>query len=514
MATKPTHDTNRSAAAATAVTSPVTVSPVTASPVTVSPVTASAVTIATLDGGVTSLTPESLAALRAQLEGPLLLAGDTGWDEAVRIWNGMVARTPSVVIQPRSAHDVAAAVRLARDRRLLLGIKGGGHHIAGTAIAERGLQLDMSRMCDVTVDPRAKLAVVGPGCRLRDVDTATQAHGLATPLGFISAVGVTGLTLGGGLGYLTRRFGWTVDNLESVEIVTADAEILNADRVTHSDLFWALRGGGGNFGVVTRLTLRLHDVGPTVHGGLIAWPFARAEEICDAYRAITAEAPPELAVWFVLLHAPPAPFVPAAWHHQRMCAMCVCYSGDLAKAEHVLAPIRALREPVFDLLQPQPYTQIQSHLDATEPDGAHYYWRTQYLSELTRPFLSTLRDLFAESPSAGIDIGILHLGGALNAHAADEGCVGNRDARFIVGVKGMWDAAEPEPDALQRWIRDAWKRVLPYSTGATYINFQSADEDEARVRASYGANWARLAAIKRRYDPQNLFRMNRNIRVD
>ncbi len=259
----------------------------------------------------------------------MLVEGDDGWEDAVLLWNGMVARKPALVVQPTSAAEVAAAVAFARDHGLLLGVKGGGHHIAGTAIAEGGLNLDMSRMRDVAVDPEARLAHVGPGCRLGDVDRATQEHGLATPLGFISEVGVAGLTLGGGLGYLTRRFGWTVDNLEEVEIVTADGGIRRASRNEHPDLFWAVRGGGGNFGVVTRFTFRLHEVGPIVYGGLIGWPFERADEILRAYRTITSEAPRELTVWLVMLHAPPLPFVPEEWHGMKVCSMVVCWSGDL-----------------------------------------------------------------------------------------------------------------------------------------------------------------------------------------
>ena len=286
-------------------------------------------------------------------------------------------RQPALVIQPSSAADVAAAVRFAAQHRLLLGVKGGGHNIAGTAIAQHGMVLDMAQLRDVAVDADARIATVGAGCRLRDVDAATQAHGLATVLGFVSEVGVAGLTLGGGLGYLTRRFGWTVDNLEAVEIVTADGHIRSASRTENEDLFWAVRGGGGNFGVVTRFTFRLHEVGPNVFGGLIAWPFERAEEILDTYRTITSTSPLELSTWLVLMPAPPAPFVPPAWHGKRLCAMCVCYTGDLDRVDRVVAPIRALGRPVFDLLQIQPYTQVQSYLDSTEPKGMHYYWKTE-----------------------------------------------------------------------------------------------------------------------------------------
>jgi FAD/FMN-containing dehydrogenase len=474
--------------------------------------TTTTIEIAGLDGGHVSVTSEQLDDLDSQLTGRLLRAGDEGWEDALLVWNGMAAKVPALVVQPTSAHDVAAAVGFARDHGLLLSVKGGGHNIAGTAIAERSLTLDLSRMRHINVDPDARLALVGPGCRLKDVDQATQQHGLATPLGFVSEVGVAGLTLGGGLGYLTRRYGWTVDNLEEVEIVTADSQIRRASREENADLFWALRGGGGNFGVVTRFTFRLHQVGPIVYGGLIAWPFERAEEILQAYRTITTKAPRELAVWQLLLQAPAAPFVPEPWHGKRICAMVVCYSGDLDHVDEVLAPIRAPGDPVFDLLGAQPYTQVQSYLDATEPKGHHYYWKTEYLVELSDDLLSTARDLFAECPIPEAEIGFLHLGGALNDRDGDDGAVGNRGARFVLGVKGMWEPEEPDADSFRQWVRDAWGRVRAFSTGATYINFQTADEDEERIWATYGTNFDRLVEIKQRYDPDNLFRANRNIR--
>ncbi|MEU7893386.1 FAD-binding oxidoreductase [Nonomuraea sp. NPDC049152] len=467
--------------------------------------------VAGLEGGRVTLSLEQLDDLAARVQGPLLRAGEEGWDDAVAIWNGMMARTPALVVQPTSAHDVAAAVKFAREHGLLLSIKGGGHNIAGTSLAEDGLVLDLSRMREVTVDPDAGLAHVGPGCRLADVDRATQQYGLATVLGFISEVGVAGLTLGGGLGYLTRRFGWAVDNLDEVEIVCADSEIRTAGRNENADLFWALRGAGANLGAVTRFTFRLHQVGPTVYGGLIAWPFERADEILPAYRTITAEAPRELAVWLILLRAPPAPFVPVEWRGKRICGMAVCYSGDLEDVGEVLAPIRALGDPIVDLLSEQPYTHLQSYLDEGEPKGSHYYWKTEYVAELSDELLSTALDLFAECPIPGAEVGVLHLAGALNEHAADDGAVGNRDARYVIGVNGMWEQNEPDADTFRQWIRHAWKRLRPFSTGGNYINFQTADEDEQRVRATYGTNFDRLVRVKTAYDPGNLFRVNRNI---
>jgi FAD/FMN-containing dehydrogenase len=450
--------------------------------------------------------------LPPQLRGRLLLPSDAGFEDATRLWNGLIDKTPALVVQPADTADVVAAVNVARDHGLALSVRGGGHNIAGTALADGGLTIDMSRLRDVRVDPDARIATVQPGCLLRDVDSATQRHGLATPLGFISEVGVAGLTLGGGLGYLTRRFGWTVDNLLEVEIVTADGQVRRASRDEHADLFWAIRGAGANLGVVMSFTLRLHEVGPMVYGGLIAWPFERAGEILQAYRALTAEAPRELAVWMNMLRAPAAPFVPAQWHGERICAMAVCYSGDLDAVDDALAPIRAIGDPIVDLLAEQPYAQVQSYLDATEPKGMHYYWRTEYVAQLGDELLSTWRDLAAECPSPQTQMGILHLGGALNEHADDDGAVGNRDARYALGALGMWDAGVPGAEEFPAWVRGAWERFRAFSTGGSYINLQTADEGDERVRATYGANFDRVVDVKTAYDPDNLFRSNRNVR--
>lgn len=445
------------------------------------------------------------------MPGVVLRADEPGYAEAIRPWNGMVGKRPAVVVQPGSAAEVAAAVRYAAEQRFPLSVRGGGHHIAGTSLVDGGLTIDLSRLTAVTVDPDARTATVGAGCRLRDVDRETQRHGLAVPLGFISNVGVGGLTLGGGLGYLTRRFGWTVDNLLDVEIVTADGEVRRSSHDEHPDLFWGVRGAGANLGVVTRFTYRLHPVGPTVHGGLVAWPFERAAEVTAAYQRITAEAPRDLAVWLVLLHGPPAPFVPAEWHGRRLCAMAVCCSGNAADADAALAPIRALGTPVFDLLGEMPYTAVQSYLDDTEPAGMHYYWRSEYLAELDDRLLDTLCELFLTCPIPMADVGILHLSGALNERAEDDGAVGNRDAHYVVGIKGMWPPNDPNEALFRDWVRLGGERIRPYGTGRTYVNFQTDDEPVSRVRASYGSNYARLAMLKHRYDPENLFRSNRNV---
>lgn len=469
------------------------------------------VTVRNLDGGTRRLPEAALRDLEQRLEGRILRPGDEGYGDAIRIWNGMIHKRPALVVQPASPSDVAACADLAREHRILLSVKGGGHNIAGTALADGGLTLDMARFKDVAVDPEARTVRVGAGCLLQDVDRATQEHGLATVLGFVSETGVAGLTLGGGFGYLTRRFGFAVDNLLDAEIVTADGRVRQASRDEHEDLFWALRGAGHNFGVVTNFTFRLHEVGPTIYGGLIAWPFERAEQVLGTYRKLTAESPRELTVFLVMMRAPPAPFVPPAWHGRRVVVLLVCYSGDLDRAEAVLEPLRALGDPVVDLLAERSYVEQQSLMDVTEPKGLHYYWKTEFARELAPDLLGVMRDLARECPMPMAQLVVAHLGGAINERATDDGAVGNRDVHFTYGAAGMWEPAEPNAEAYRDWVRQAWKAVRPFSSGGNYVNFQTADEGLDRVRATYGKNLERLVKVKTRYDPGNLFRSNRNI---
>jgi FAD/FMN-containing dehydrogenase len=470
----------------------------------------STIDVAGVDADLVRLTGDQLDKLRARVEGPVLRTGDAGWADAVLVWNGMVAKAPALVLQPTSADDVSAAVGFARDHGLMLSVKGGGHNMAGTSIAKRGLTLDMSRMRAVTVDADARLAQVGPGCLLRDVDRATQPHGLATVLGsFNSEVGVAGLTLGGGLGYLTRRFGWTVDNLEEVQIVTADGQIRTAGRDENTDLFWALRGGGGNFGVVTRFTYRLHEVGPTVTGGLVVWSADRIDDVLATYRVLTESAPRELTAAVTVRLAPPAPFLPEKWHGRLIIGLLVCHSG--ADVEADLTGVRALGEPIADLVSEKSYADQQSMLDAMEPKGNHYYWKTEYLAELSNEFLASFRDSALKVTSPLSESIVVHLAGELNDRADDDGAVGNRDARYMSAFAGQWPP-DATGDRHVAWVREAWNSIQPFSTGGNYLNFQTADEEEERVRATYGTNFDRLVDVKERYDPENLLRSNRNIR--
>ncbi len=472
--------------------------------------TRGAIEVASVDGGGVSLSPEDLRLLGGEPDGRLLRAGDPGWDEATLIWNAMVARQPALVFRPESATEVAAAVRLAADHGILLSVKGGGHNIAGTSMARGGLTLDMSLMRTVDVDSAARIAHVGAGCLLKHVDAATQDHGLAAVLGFVSETGVAGLTLGGGFGYLTRRFGWTVDSLEAIEIVTADGQIRTASRDEEPELFWALRGGGGNFGVVTRFTFRLFEVGPTITGGLIAWSAEEADDVLAMYSEFTESAHREITTALVVRLAPPAPFVPPEWHGKPIVAMVVCHSGSNPEGD--LRPIRSMGKPVFDVVMEKPYTAQQAMLDATQPKGLNYYWKSEFIPAFSPAYRTTLLEnaLQLTSPLSQSVAGF-HIGGALNERDEGDGAVGNRDARYVAAIAACWPPNDERAEEHLAWARRSWEAIHPFSTGGNYVNFQVFDDDTSRTAAAYRANYERLQHAKRTYDPHNLFRVNRNV---
>lgn len=465
-----------------------------------------------LEGDTPDVPRETLDTFAAGLEGALLYPDDERFAEAIRLWNGMIKKRPAVVVQPKTTQDVVRTVNFVRDNELQLSIKGGGHNIAGLALSDGGVTLDMSGMKDVAVDIDARLVRVGPGCTLGDVDRATQAHGLAAGLGFVSATGVAGLTLGGGFGYLSRRYGWTVDDLEEVEIVTADGTIRRSSRTVNPDLFWALRGGGGNFGVVTEFVYRLHSVGPQVTAGLIAWPASQADSVLDLYRRVTDSAPRELTTVVLMRNAPPAPWLPEAAHGTPIIALVVCHSGSLEQAQRDLAPIKSHGAPLADLIQVKEYVAQQSMLDATQPKGMHYYWKSEFLPGLSDELLDTYKAQFVGLKAPANQIVLFHLAGAPNDHPEDDGAMGNREAAFACVIQAMWREDDAAADANRAWVRSAWDALKPYSTGGNYVNFQTEDEADERTVESYRGNYERLETIKATYDPSNLFRVNRNIR--
>ena len=456
---------------------------------------------------------EAVEAFEARLDGSLIRPGDGAYDDAIRIWNGMIKKRPSMVVRPSGTTGVIHTVNFARDHGLELSIKGGGHNIAGLALSDGGITLDMSGMRSVSVEVRARRATAEAGCVLGDLDRATQHHGLATALGFVSLTGLAGLTLGGGFGYLSRRFGWTVDDLEEVEIVTADGIARRASRTEHADLFWAIRGGGGNFGVVTSFVFRLHEIGPQVTAGLIAWPASEAEGVLEVFRRVAEAAPRELTLAALMRNAPAAPWLAQTAHGTPIVAILVCHSGPVEQAAADLAPIKQHGRPLADLIQVKAYVAQQSMLDATQPAGRHYYWKSEFLPGIDAGFLATYREQFVGNTSPANQIVLFQMGGAIADRQEDDGAVGNREAAFACVIQASWPEGDPEAAAHLDWVRRAWGALKSHSTGGNYVNFQTEDEVDERTRQSYRDNFARLAAVKAAYDPTNLFRVNRNIQA-
>lgn len=467
--------------------------------------------IRTLDGAETTLDPEVMTRFRAAFRGPILQPGEPGYDDARQIWNAMIDRRPALIARCTGTVDVVTAVALARDHRLLSSVKGGGHNIAGLAICDGGLVIDLSPMKGVWVDPIARVAHVQAGCTLGDVDRETQHHGLAAVLGFVSATGVAGLTTGGGLGYLTRRFGWTCDNVESMEVVTADGSVVRASASEHAELFWSLRGGSGNFGIVTSFAYRLFPVGPEIVGGAVVWRGEEAPEVLRFYRELTASSPRELTCLALCRLAPAAPWLPAEIHGKPMVAIFACYSGHPDEGEQLVAPIKSFRKPVADVLWRRPYTQMQSLIDATQPKGRRYYWKSEYLPRVELGLIDAAVDHLSRIPSPHSAFMLFHVEGALGERPLDHSPMGNRDAAFVCTVLSSWERASDDAVNLD-WTGAFWQAARPFSTGGVYLNFLTEDEGADRVAAAYGrATLDRLAANKRTYDPSNLFRHTKSV---
>ena len=451
-----------------------------------------------------------LSALERGLRGTVLSPSDQGYDEARKVWNGMVDKRPAMIVRCAGTQDVVRAVSFARDRGLVLAVRGAGHHIAGVSLCDDGLVVDLSQMRAVTVDAAAQRATVEGGATLADLDAATQAHGLATPVGINSTTGVAGLTLGGGFGWLSRKYGMTVDNLESAEVVTANGEVVRASATEHPDLFWALRGGSGNFGVVTRFEFRLHRVGPDLASGLVVYPFAEAKTVLQRYREFVAEAPDELSVWTVLRKAPPLPFLPASVHEREVVILALLYAGDPRESERLIQPLRSFGTPVGEHVGVQPYVAWQQAFDPLLTPGARNYWKSHNFTELSDGLLDVVIDYVRRLPSPQCEIFFGSIGGATKRPAPDATAYPHRDAEFVMNVHGRWDSPADDARCIA-WSRAYFQASAPFASGGAYVNFLTADETD-RVRAAYGANYERLAQVKRKYDPENLFRTNWNVR--
>ncbi|MEE8555684.1 MAG: FAD-binding oxidoreductase [bacterium] len=463
-------------------------------------------------GAETPIGEAALAAFQAGLRGELLRSGDDGYEEARKIWNGMIDKKPALIVRCSGVVDVIDAVNFAREQNLPLSVRGGGHNIAGTALCDGGIVIDFSAMKAVHVNPAAQTVRVQPGAALGDVDRETQCFGQAVPGGYISTTGISGLTLGGGFGWLSRKYGYTCDNLLSVDLVAADARFLTASADKHADLFWGLRGGGGNFGVVTSYEFRTHPVGPTVVAGLILYPMEKAREVIRFYREFTAQAPEELTCMLMLRTAPAAPFLPEAVHGAPVVGIIACHSGSVEEGERAVRPLKEFGSPLADLIAPKPFAIHQSTFDATQPPGWQYYWKSEYLAAIPDAVIDTLIASANKFTSPHSIVAMMHVGGAVSRVGEEDTAAGGRNAAYILVVNGGW--LDPSEDKQHvRWGRETWQAMRIHASGGVYVNFIPADEGEKRVLEAYGPKkYQRLVALKNKYDPGNMFRSNQNIK--
>ena len=452
------------------------------------------------------LTAPQLEKLHRQIHGEVLLPGTVEYDAARSIWNGMIDKYPALIVQCRGAADVMAAVNFAREHELALSVKGGGHNVAGKAVCDDGLMIDMSLMNNVRVDPAARRARAAAGARWADFDHEAQAFGLTCTGGLVSSTGVAGLTLGGGIGYLTRTYGLACDNLVAADVVTATGELVHASDSENEDLLWALRGGGGNFGIVTSLEFQLHEVGPLVATAMVFHPIAAAGEVLNFYRDFAAEAADEVACYAMFVNAPPD--FPAEYQGCPVLVLVGCYAGDVELGMQQLAPLGEFGTPIVADIGALPYVELQTSFDAGSPAGERYYWKSQHLSGLDDELLDTVVRFASDLHGEFTIVGIEPLGGAQGRVESSANAFVYRDVPFSFGIWSGWSDAEDDETNI-RWTRDFFAAMHPFNAGA-YVNYLGEDEG-GRVAEAYGDNFSRLMQIKQKWDPQNLFQMNQNI---
>lgn len=457
----------------------------------------------TMDRNVT-LDADAIEQFSAGLRGGHLLRGDEGYDDARTIYNAMIDKQPGLIVRCAGVADIIHAVNFARANNLLISVRGGGHNVSGNAISDGGLMVDLSPMRGVRVDPGGKTARVEPGATWGEFDHETQAFGLATTGGLVSTTGVAGLTLGGGLGWLMGNHGLACDNLISVDVVTADGQFLTASNSKHQDLFWGLRGGGGNLGIATSFEFQLHPVAPML-GGILIHPLDKAAETIEFYDKFTRTCPDELGTFVGFVTSPEG---------ERVMAIFVCYNGAIEDGERVLKPLREFGAPLADMIGPMPYVQIQKMMDEGFPAGRQNYWKSNFLKDLDFQAIKIIVDHVAKAPSPFSAVAIEQLGGAVNRVGMDDTAFNHRDARYNLLIVGIWSDLAAKAENV-KWVRDLWDAMEPYSSGGVYVNYlgQEADEGAERIKAAYGPEkYERLVALKNKYDPTNLFRMNQNIK--
>ena len=451
----------------------------------------------------------SVEQLRARFRGQIVRPGDAAYDSARKVYNAMIDKRPGVIARCVDVADVIAAVEYGRENQMLTAIRGGGHNGGGLGTCDDGLVIDLSGMKGVRVDPAAGTVQVAGGCVWGDVDHATHPFGMATPSGFISTTGVAGLTLGGGIGYLTREYGLTIDNLLSVDIVLADGSFVTATGKEHPDLFWAVRGGGGNFGVVTSFLFRLHPV-KMVYAGPTFWPLDQTTEVMKAYREFILEAPESVNGFFAFLTIPPAPMFPDHLHLKKVCGVMWCCNGPADKAEAAIKPMRSVGKPILDHVGEMPFPAVQSLFDGLYPPGLQWYWRADFVKELSDKAIALHAEHGAKLPTMHSTMHLYAIDGKARAVGKNDTAFSYRDANWAEVIVGV----DPDPanqDIITKWCKEYFDALHPYSAGGAYVNFMM-EEGQERVQASFRDNYARLSAIKQKYDSTNFFRVNQNIR--
>lgn len=455
------------------------------------------------------MTKPGIDSLKDTVRGPVVTRDDDSYDEARKVYNAMIDKRPAVIVRAVDEADVIAAVRFAAESGLDLSIRGGSHSVPGFGTNDDGIVIDLSSMRGIRVDPQNKTARAQGGCRWGDLDHATHAFGLATVGGIVSTTGIAGLTLGGGIGYLTRGHGLSLDNLISADVVTANGELVHASEKENADLFWALRGGGGNFGVVTNFEYRLHPVS-TIYGGPMFFEADRAKDVLEAFRTYMVDAPTQLGAFFAWQIAPPLPFIPENRHGGTFCAIVACWAGPIDKGEAALKPLTNAAPVVAHHVGPAPYPALNSAFDPLLPPGLQHYWKANFVEELSDELIAAHLEHGPKVPTVQSTVHIYPINGAVHKVPTDATAFGNRDANFSTVIAGMWPDAKDNEKNIQ-WVRDYYEATAPFSRAGGYINFQSAD-DADRVSDNYGASYRRLTEIKKKYDPDNLFHMNQNIR--
>ena len=470
------------------------------------------VRVVTLAGSDSSLDEAVVERFGSGLRGELLRSGDAVYDEARSLWNGVIDRHPALIVRCAAVEDVVACVNFARENDLLVAVRGGGHNVAGTASAEGGLVIDLSDMKSIEVDPERRTVRAAAGATIGELDEETQKHGLATPMGVVSQTGIAGLTLNGGMGHLRRKHGLSSDNLISVELVTADGRSLTASEQENADLFWAIRGGGGNFGVVTSFEYRLYPVGPEVMCVFVFYPGDRAIEVLRSAEEYAAHAPDEVSALGVLGRVPRVEDFPEEWHGEQFVAFLAVYAGPGEDGAEALRPLRELGDPIADFSGPMPYVEVQKLLDEDYPDGWRYYWKSLNVDELGEGVIEALIEHAEAAPSDHSTIDIWFQGGAMGRVGAGESAFGDRSVPILLGIEANWEPEPQEDEANIAWARACYSDLRRFSGGGMYLNFPGfLEEGQGLMRDAYGENYERLVALKNQYDPANLFRLNQNI---